>query len=79
VTGDDLLSAVQVLIDLDHRDRAETAAGLLPDRLPVAELLRASDGAQRLARALAARRREAEADDAVAAGHDPHDVRSLYS
>jgi len=53
VSGQDLLQAVQTLIDLDERNRAEQGAAQLPDELPVADLLRAADGAQRLARALA--------------------------
>jgi hypothetical protein len=78
VSGEDLMHAVQTLIDLDHGDRAQQAAVHLPDQLPVADLLRAADGAQRLARALAALRHHTSSDAAVA-GYDPHDVRSLYS
>jgi len=79
MSGQDLLQAVQTLIDLDERNRAEQGAAQLPDELPVADLLRAADGAQRLARALAERRRDAAATSSVALGHDPHDVQSLYS
>jgi len=79
VSGQDLLQAVQTLIDLDERNRAEQGAAQLPDELPVADLLRAADGAQRLARALAERRRDAAAMSGVRLGHDPHDVQSLYS
>lgn len=73
------MHAVQTLIDLDHGDRAQRAAEHLPEQLPVADLLRAADGAQRLARALAARRQHTPSDAADATGYDPHDVRSLYS
>ena len=80
--GDTLLEAVQTLLELDGRDRARQAAVRLPDDLPVADLLRAADGAQQLARAFAALRgtvpTEDDGDDATR-GHDPHDVRSLYS
>lgn len=79
MSGQDLLQAVQTLIDLDERDRAEQGAAQLPDELPVADLLRAADGAQRLARALAQRRRDTAAASTSALGHDPHDVQSLYS
>lgn len=79
VSGQDLLQAVQTLIDLDERDRAEQGAAQLPDELPVADLLRAADGAQRLARALAQRRRDGTSTTSSAPGHDPHDVQSLYS
>jgi hypothetical protein len=75
VSPDDLVNAVQVLVRFERRDRAEAVAETLPEDLPVAELLRASDGAQQLARALSARRRSASADSV----HDPHDVGSLYS
>lgn len=76
---EDLLEAVRALVDLDRRDRAQQAAEQLPDDLAVADLLRAADGAQQLARAVAARRRHAGGDAEHPAGHDPHDVRSLYS
>lgn len=78
MSGQDLLQAVQTLIDLDERNRAEQGAAQLPDELPVADLLRAADGAQRLARALARRRRD-RAEAAESLDHDPHDVQSLYS
>ena len=79
MSGQDLLQAVQTLIDLDERNRAEQGAAQLPDELPVADLLRAADGAQRLARALAERRRDTASTRSAAPGHDPHDVQSLYS
>jgi hypothetical protein len=79
MSGEDLLNAVQTLIDLDYRDQARVAAAQLPDSLPVADLLRAADGAQQLARALAARRREGGSRTDRASAHDPHDVQSLYS
>lgn len=79
MSGQDLLQAVQTLIDLDERNRAEQGAAQLPDDLPIADLLRAADGAQRLARALAERRRDTAPTSGGALGHDPHDVQSLYS
>jgi hypothetical protein len=79
VTGDDLMSAVQTLIEFDHRDQAHQAAAQLPEHLPVTDLLRAADGAQQLARALAELRRDSAHEVVDEPEHDPHDVRSLYS
>ena len=73
------MNAVRKLIDLDQRDRAQQAAARLPEDLPVADLLRAADGVQRVARELAALRHHGGAEPAQGAGYDPHDVRSLYS
>lgn len=79
VTGNDVVRAIQMLIDLDDRERSEHAAGRLPEDLPISDLLRAADGAQRLARAVAVLRRRAGADQRSLPEHDPHDVHSLYS
>jgi phosphohistidine phosphatase SixA len=78
VTSDELVSAVQGLIDLEDRARAQEAAERLPEHVVVADLLRAADGLQQLARALATVRRSAPREPG-AEEYDPHDVRSLYS
>lgn len=70
------IEAVQTLIALTDRERARRTALEVSGRLSVAELLRAADGAQQLARALAALDRKAARD---AEGPDAHDIRSLYS
>jgi hypothetical protein len=79
VSRDELLKAVQALLDLDHRDQAQRAAAQLPEHLPVADLLRAADGAQQLARELAALRRAAPSAADQPAQYDPHDIPSHYS
>ena len=79
VTSEELTAAVCLLIDLDDRGRADEAAAALPDRMVVADLLRAGDGLQRLARSLASLRRSTSHDTGPAEEYDPHDVRSLYS
>lgn len=77
--GDDLQHAVRTLLEHDRRDLARQAASQLPEDLTVADLLRAADGAQLLARELAALRRDGASGTGNHAEHDPHDVRSLYS
>lgn len=76
MTADSRVDAVQALIALTDRDLAQGAARELSGRLSVADLLRAADGAQQVARALASlERKSALKDD----GLDVHDIRSLYS
>jgi hypothetical protein len=62
VNGQEVIRAVEALIALDDDGRAGRAAAELPNDLAVADLLRAADGAQRLARALTALRRPAVDD-----------------
>lgn len=76
MTDDDRIEAVHALIALTDRERARAAARELSGRLSVAELLRAADGAQQVARALAALDRDAAREPS---GQDEHDIRSLYS
>jgi hypothetical protein len=79
MSPDDLLRAVRTLVDLERRDRAQQAAAVLMDQVAVTDLLRAADGAQQVARALAAQRRDEPGTALSSDEHDPHDVRSLYS
>ena len=76
MTPDVQIEAVQTLIALTDRDRARRIAREVSGRLSVAELLRAADGAQQLARALAALERSTAREPD---GPDAHDIRSLYS
>lgn len=73
VSGSDLLGAIHVLTALASPRAAREAAEQIPQHLDLADLLRASDGVQALAVAVADSRQPAPPE------HDPHDVRSLYT
>lgn len=73
VSPSDLLGAIHVLTGLASPRAARAAAHSIPEHLDLADLLRAADGVQALARAVAETRQPAPPD------HDPHDVRSLYT
>jgi hypothetical protein len=77
VEGDELRDAVRSLSALTQRSHAQRVADQLPEDVRVADLLRAADGMQQVARALAAKRRGGATNGRER--HDPHDVRSLYS
>lgn len=66
-------------MDMRGVERARLAAALLPDHLPVVDLLLAADGVQELARALDGHRRnEAAAAAAAAAAEEPTVPPSQY-
>ncbi len=58
-TGAELLHAVLLLASCDHFDVSRRAARTLPPDLPLVDVLKAADGATRLARALDVTRRTA--------------------
>lgn len=57
MTTEELLAAVHVLATCDHFDRSREAARQLPADLPLVEVLRAADGATRIAHELDTTRR----------------------
>lgn len=73
VSGSDLLGALHVLTGLASPRAAREAAEQIPSHLQLADLLRAADGVQALALAVADLRQPAPPE------HDPHDVVSHYS
>ena len=75
VSTSDLLGAVHVLTALASPRAARAAALSIPEHLDLADLLRAADGVQALAMAVAESRLPAD----PLPEHDPHDVRSLYT
>ena len=79
VNGQEVIHAVEALIELDDNGRAGQAAAALPNDLAVADLLRAADGAQRVAQALAALRRPAVDDTRGLGAPTSPEGRSTYS
>lgn len=59
MTRDEILAAVHTLAACDHFDESRRAAQALPADMPLVDILRAADGATRLAHALNERRRSA--------------------
>lgn len=49
MTADDLIAAVRALASCDHFDQSRRAARVIPDDIAIVDLLRAADGATRLA------------------------------
>lgn len=57
MTADELAAAVRTLAACDHFDESRRGARALPDDITIVDLLRAADGATRLARDLDITRR----------------------